>query len=122
MISQSSSEHSIYISIYLSDSKIRHRVLNTEYTQKRVGILSIEYYSDKSIIAIETDNQNNIINISASIFPLLKRHNINVYTQATSDHNICIVADRDHVNKTLNMIHNYIFFNKRKIYLCFILS
>ncbi len=115
MISQSSSEHSIYISIYLSDLDKTLRVLNTEYTQKiEDGILSIEYYSDKSIIAIETDNQNNIINISASIFPLLKRHNINVYTQATSDHNICIVIDRDHVNKTLNMIHNYIFFNKKK--------
>lgn len=115
MISQSSSEHSIYIAIYLYDLEKTRRVLNNEYKQKIIdGILSFDCYDDKSIIAIETDNQNNIISILGSVFPLLKQSSINVYTQTTSDHNICIVIDRNRVDQTLNMIHNYIFFNKKK--------
>ena len=115
MISQSSSEHSIYIAIYLHDLEKTRRVLNNEYKQKIIdSILSFDCYDDKSIIAIETDNQNNIISILGSVFPLLKQSSINVYTQTTSDHNICIVIDRNRVDQTLNMIHNYIFFNKKK--------
>jgi bifunctional aspartokinase / homoserine dehydrogenase 1 len=115
MISQSSSEHSIYLVIYKKDLKRALKMLNNYYEKNiKNNTLEIISYADKSVISIVTYSQKNILKISSIIFPLLKNINVNIYTQTASDNNICLIIDRDNVNRVLNIIHNNLFLNKNK--------
>ncbi len=115
MISQSSSEYSIYVVVYQKDfdktMKMLHNYYGENIAENKINILS---YTDKSIISIVTDNQSNILKISNIIFPLFENKNIYIYTQNASDHNICLIIDRKNIDRALNMIHNNLFFNDNK--------
>ena len=110
MISQSSSEHSIYVVIYESDSERAKYSLHQKYLKLVENKeLIIEIKDSKSVIAIETNNSINILDISAKIYPLFKKYNVSVYTQITSDHNVSLVIDRKDLDSIQNLIHDEIF-------------
>jgi bifunctional aspartokinase / homoserine dehydrogenase 1 len=116
MISQSSSEHSIYIAIYESDSiKAKYNLEKTFYHQINNNEMIVQIQDNKSIIAIETNNCNNILDISAKIYPIFKKYNVPIYTQNTSDHNVSIALDRKHLISIQNLIHDEIFNHKKYI-------
>lgn len=110
MISQSSSEHSIYIVINEEDSnKAKYNLEKTFARLIKENEINFEIKDNKSIIAIETNNSNNILDISAKIYPIFKKYNVPVYTQITSDHNVSIVIDRNNLKPIICMIHDEIF-------------
>ena len=110
MISQSSSEHSIYIVINEEDSfKAKYNLEKVFSRQIKEKEINFEIKNNKSIIAIETNNSNNILDISAKIYPIFKKYNVPVYTQITSDHNVSIVIDRNNLKSIICMIHDEIF-------------
>ncbi len=115
LISQSSCEHSIYIATYKNDLNKTLDVLNSEYRDNiENGTLCIDNLIDKSIIAIETSNQKNILEILNITIPLLYKKNIDIYTQTTSDHNICLVIDKNKIDNTVKMLHNNLFLSTYK--------
>ena len=113
MISQSSSEHSIYVVINENDFNIAKYHLNKEYEKQiNKNDVIIDYYNDKSVLSIETNNNDNITEISARIYPIFKKYNIKIYTQITSDHNICLILDRKYLNPIQILVHDEVFFPK----------
>ena len=115
MISQSSSEHSIYLVIYQKDLQKALKMLNNDYQQNIENRkLNIESFNDKSVISIITNEQKNILEISNVIFPLLHKKNINVYTHTSSDKNISLIVDRENVISSVNMIHNNLIIERKK--------
>ena len=116
MISQSSSEHSIYVVINENDYDIAKYNLNKEY-EKQISKndVIIDFYNDKSVLSIETNNIDNITEISARIYQIFRKYNIKIYTQSTSDHNICLILDRKYLNPIQILVHDEVFFQKKSI-------
>ena len=113
MISQSSSEHSIYIVINNKDFEVAEQILNRKYSlQIQTNEVILEFYNDKSVLSIETNNNENIVDISAKIYPIFKKYNIKINTQITSDHNICLILDRKNLESIQKLIHDELFFEK----------
>jgi len=110
MISQSSSEHSIYIVINEIDSdKAKYNLEKVYIEHIKNKEIIVEIKNNKSVIAIETNNFNNILDISAKIYPIFKKYNIPIYTQNTSDHNVSLVIDRHNLISIQNILHDDIF-------------
>ena len=116
MISQSSSEHSIYIVVNKKDTDIAKYQLSYSY-QKQIksNDVILEFCDDKSVLAIETNNYDNITEILARIYPIFRKYNIKIYSQTNSDHNICLILDRKYLNPIQNLVHDEIFFQKKLI-------
>lgn len=116
MISQSSSEHSIYIVINNKDFEVAEQILNRKYSlQIQTNEVILEFYNDKSVLSIETNNNENIVDISAKIYPIFKKYNIKINTQITSDHNICLILDRKNLESIQKLIHDELFFEKKYV-------
>jgi len=116
MISQSSSEHSIYIIINQNDYETAKFELNREYEKQiRKDDVILKFWNDKSVLSIETNDNNNITDISAIIYTIFKKYNIKIYTQTTSDHNICLILDRKNLNQIQILIHDEIFSQKKYV-------
>ena len=116
MISQSSSEHSIYLVINQNDYKLVKIELEKNYIKQIDNKeMYIDFYNDKSILSIETNKLENIVNISSKIYPIFKKYKIDIYTQITSDHNICLVLDRVNLKPIQVLVHDEIFFKEKSI-------
>ena len=116
MISQSSSEHSIYLVINQNDYNIAKIELEKNYIKQiDKNEMFIDFYNDKSILSIETNKLENIVNISSKIYPIFKKYRINIYTQITSDHNICLVLDRINLKPIQVLVHDEIFSKEKSI-------
>ena len=116
MISQSSSEHSIYIIINEKDYETAKFELNREYEKQiNKNDVILKFWNDKSVLSIETNDNNNITEISARIYPIFRKYNIKIYTQITSDHNICLILDRKYLDPIQILIHDEIFFQKKSV-------
>ena len=116
MISQSSSEHSIYVVINKKDTEVAKYQLSYSY-QKQIksNDVILNFWDDKSVLAIETNNYNNITEILARIYPIFRKYHIKIYTQTNSDHNICLILDRKFLNPIQNLVHEEVFFQKKSI-------
>ena len=116
MISQSSSEHSIYVVVNQNDYDTAKYQLNKEY-EKQIskGEVILDFHNDKSVLSIETNNNDNITEISARIYPIFRKYNIKIYTQITSDHNICLILDRKYLNPIQILVHDEVFFQKKSV-------
>lgn len=110
MISQSSSEHSIYIVINQKDFETVKYVLNKSYEKQIITReVIIDFWNNKSVLAIETNNSENIIEISSKIYPIFQKNKKRIYSQITSDHNICLVIDENDLNFIQILVHDEIF-------------
>lgn len=116
MISQSSSEYSIYLAIYQKDYSNAMNTLNQYYEKiiKRKLLTITCNIDNKSIISIVTPSQKNILAISNIIYPLFKMNNIDIYTQTYSDNNISFIVKRNKINKILTILHNHLFLKSKK--------
>ena len=94
MISQSSSEHSIHVVINNKDYEVTKFKLNQLFEKQiKTNDVILDFWNDKSALSIETNKNDNINEISARIYPLFRNYT-KIYTQITSDHNICLIIDR----------------------------
>lgn len=110
LISQSSCEYSIYLVINRDDLITTENKLNELY-QEQINNkeLSIVFFNDKSLLAIETNNSRNITYLMLKIYTIFTKNNTNIYTQTTSDHNISVVLDKENVDEIQVLIYNEIF-------------
>tara|TARA_Y100000991_G_C21974577_1_gene351414 strand:- start:478 stop:2865 length:2388 start_codon:yes stop_codon:yes gene_type:complete len=116
MISQSSSEHSIYVVINNKDYEVTKFKLNQLFEKQiKTNDVILDFWNNKSVLSIETNKNDNINEISARIYPLFRNYNIKIYTQITSDHNICLIIDRKNLSAIQSLIHDEIFFQKKFI-------
>ena len=110
MISQSSCEYSIYLVIKKTDVDETNDKLKNEYLSEIVNHnLKIDFYNDKSVLAIETYNYQNIPKLMLKIYQIFVNLEIIIYTQTTSNHNICLVIDQKYLVLILKSIHQIIF-------------
>jgi aspartokinase/homoserine dehydrogenase 1 len=116
MISQSSSEHSIYVVINKKDTEVAKYQLSYSY-QKQIKLndVILEFWDNKSVLAIETNNYDNITEILARIYPIFRKYHIKIYAQTNSDHNICLILDRKYLNPIQNLVHDEVFFQKKSV-------
>ncbi|VVU94948.1 Homoserine dehydrogenase [seawater metagenome] len=114
MISQSSSEHSIYIVIKKNDFEVTQYCLSSAY-EKQIdnGEVILKFWNDKSVLAIETNKSDNITLISSKIYSILRQYHIKLYTQTTSDHNLCLIIDSFHLHSLHNLLHTELFAEKQ---------
>ena len=109
MISQSSCEHSIYIVINKYDCCKTKKLLNDSYINNIQSKEVLIEFNDKSILSIETNKSKNIVKLMSLIYNILDQNEVDVYTQTTSDHNICLVLDKETLNKIHIILHDKIF-------------
>ncbi len=110
MISQSSCEYSIYIVINRVDLiQTKNKLLEEYNLEIKNKHLEIEFFNDKSVLAIETYNHKNIPKIMLQIYHIFVNENTTIYTQTTSDHNICVVIDQKDLNSIIKKVYTYIF-------------
>jgi len=113
LISQSSSEYSIYFVVSQKDQNKARHAIDKEFIIEN-DILIEEYYK-KSIISIETSN---ILHILHKTTKILLDNEITPDVYNVNDNNICFVVDTEIVYDIVNLIHDKLFHNKKKnIYL-----
>ena len=110
MISQSSCEYSMYLVINHQDLHIAKSQLNEIYQSSIENEeMKIEFLQEKSLLAIETNNPLNITPLMLIIYNILNQQQTTIYTQNTSDHNICFIIDKDKLLNIHQLIHQKIF-------------
>ena len=110
MISQSSCEYSMYLVINYKDLHIAKNQLNQIYQCSIENEeMKIEFLQEKSLLAIETNNPLSITPLMLIIYNILNQQQTTIYTQNTSDHNICFIIDKDKLLNLHQMIHQEIF-------------
>ncbi|MFK7756928.1 MAG: bifunctional aspartate kinase/homoserine dehydrogenase I [Flavobacteriales bacterium] len=113
LITQSSSEHSISVSISTVDIATAVAAVNEEFEidiyKKRVEPAHIE--QDLSIIAIVGDNMKHKAGIGGKTLYSLGKNGINIraIAQGSSERNISIVVSDSDVKKALNTLHEGFF-------------
>lgn len=110
MISQSSCEYSMYLVINYKDLHIAKSQLNQIYKSSlEKEEIKIEFLQEKSLLAIETNDTKNIIPLMLLIYDIFNQQKTTIYTQNTSDHNICFIIDKDKLLNIHQLIHQNIF-------------
>ena len=105
MISQSSSEHSIYLVIDMDHYLVGKRLLEDNYLEQlATHEMCIQNEKNRSIISIKAKQLTDILPLQEKIYPRLIHHKIPVYTQAISDRNISVVIEQCHFQKCLNVL------------------
>ncbi len=119
LITQASSEHSICVGIEAADAKRAMKAINTtfefEIDLKKVNPVEIE--SGMAIIALVGSNMKNQVGVSGQLFSTLARNGISVkaIAQGSSERNISLVIDQQHLGKALNSVHESFFTDEKKV-------
>lgn len=118
LITQASSEHSICVGIYDSDSdkvidKINQK-FELEISQHKIDPVIVE--KGLSIIALVGDNMKNHQGLSGHMFSALGRNNVSIraIAQGASEKNISAVINAKNAKKALNTLHEQFFEEKIK--------
>jgi len=119
-ITQASSEHSISFTISSDDANKAKRILGKEfYLELSSGKLQKIEIDDKvSIIAIVGERMKKRKGISGILFNTLGKNNVNVIAiaQGSSELNISVVISNEHLEKSLNLIHDAFLLSPVKTY------
>jgi aspartokinase/homoserine dehydrogenase 1 len=113
LITQSSSEHSISVSISTSDVNAAVKAVDEEFEidifRKRVEKVEVE--NNLSTIAIVGDNMKHMAGIGGKTLYSLGKNGINIraIAQGSSERNISIVLSDSDVKKALNTLHEGFF-------------
>lgn len=124
MVSQASSEHNTSFAVKNCDAETAVRVLHEEFAvELNSGAISgIEPEYDLATVAIVGENMKHTPGIAGKLFNTLGRNGINVIAcaQGASETNISFVVKRDHLRKTLNVIHDSFFLSQTQVLNVFI--
>ncbi|MBL87286.1 MAG: bifunctional aspartate kinase/homoserine dehydrogenase I [Winogradskyella sp.] len=113
LITQASSEHSICVGVFSSESKKAKHVVDEEFvyeiSKKKIKPLLIE--DSLAIVAVVGDNMKNHQGISGRMFRALGNNNVNVraIAQGASERNISAVISHKDIKKALTALHNRFF-------------
>ncbi|MFA6025962.1 MAG: bifunctional aspartate kinase/homoserine dehydrogenase I [Ignavibacteriaceae bacterium] len=118
MITQASSEHSIWLAIPPRDKKkakesIEHE-FKLELIEKKISEVKVE--NDFAIIAIVGENMQKTPGIAGRVFQALGKNGINIaaIAQGSSELNISVVISKKDEAKALNALHEAFFLSKTK--------
>ncbi|WP_426431421.1 bifunctional aspartate kinase/homoserine dehydrogenase I [Winogradskyella sp. HB-48] len=113
LITQASSEHSICVGVYSTDSKKAKEIVDEEFiyeiSKKKIKPLLVE--NNLAIVAVVGDNMKNHQGISGRMFRALGNNNVNVraIAQGASERNISAVISHKDIKKALTALHNRFF-------------
>jgi len=120
LITQASSEHSISFAISSNDTKKAKKVLEKEFNAELSSgkLQKIEIDDKVSIIAIVGERMKKTKGISGKLFNTLGKNNVNVIAiaQGSSELNISVVISNEHLEKSLNLIHDVFLLSPVKTY------
>ena len=121
-ITQSSSEHTICIGVYASDSKKACSKLDDEFEAEisRKKVYPTQFEDKLAIVAMVGDKMKESIGLAGRAFKLLGDNGINIraIAQGGTERNISIVVSEKDTRKALNVLHEGFFLSKyRKIHL-----
>ena len=113
LITQSSSEHSISVSIDTKDAKKAELVLTDEFSEsiRSKKIDPIEVENDLSILALVGSNMRNQVGVSGQMFNVLGKNGVSIkaIAQGSSERNISAVINQTDLDKALNVLHESFF-------------
>ena len=113
LITQSSSEHSISVSIDAKEAKKASLVLADEFSEliKANKIDPIEVENDLAILALVGSNMRNQVRVSGQMFNVLGKNGVSIkaIAQGSSERNISAVIHKNDLNKALNVLHESFF-------------
>ena len=117
LISQASSEQSICFVIKTLDLELALHTLQTglKHEMQSDHIQSIQHKNNCAIVAIVGDGMVGQPGISAMLMNSLAKANINIeaLSQGSSERNISVVIDADHMLKAINIIHAGFYLSNR---------
>lgn len=117
-ITQSSSEHSISISIDAAHAGLAASAVSEEFAYEisanKIDELKIE--TDLAIVALVGENMNGQVGVAGKMFGALGVNGVNIraIAQGSSERNISIVIDSRNVKKALNVLHERFFASENK--------
>jgi len=113
LITQSSSEHSISVSIDVKDAKKAALVLTDEFSEsiRTKKINPIEVENNLSILALVGSNMRNQVGVSGQMFNVLGKNGVSIkaIAQGSSERNISAVIHQNDLDKALNVLHESFF-------------
>ena len=118
LITQSSSEHSICVSIDASRMSTAKRVTDAEFEHEILAgkIEPLNCESGYSILALVGDNMRSHTGVSGRMFSVLGHNGINIsaIAQGSSERNISAVIRSNDVKKAVNALHEEFFSDGKK--------
>lgn len=119
MVSQASSENTTSIGVRSSDAKETIAVLHEEFRHEmEMGEINDIFAEDNlATVAIVGEGMKRTPGIAGKLFTTLGRNGINVIAcaQGASETNISFVVKKDHLRKTLNVIHDSFFLSEYQV-------
>lgn len=121
-ITQSSSEHTICIGVYATDSSKACKTLDDEFEGEinRKKVNKAEFEDKLSIVAMVGDKMKESIGLAGRAFKLLGDNGVNIraIAQGGTERNISMVVSEKDTKKALNVLHDGFFLSKyRKVHL-----
>lgn len=118
LITQSSSEHSITFAVAPEDAILAKSLIEQEFELELAAskLEPIRIENDLSILAIVGENMKQTPGISGKLFSSLGRNGVNVVAiaQGSSEYNISVIINHDHLSKALNAVHDAFFAELQK--------
>ncbi|MDD3160602.1 MAG: bifunctional aspartate kinase/homoserine dehydrogenase I [Bacteroidales bacterium] len=119
LVSQASSENTTSIGVSDADAEVATKVLREEFAAEMTHgeINDIKPEGNLATVAIVGENMKHTPGIAGKLFGTLGRNGINVIAcaQGASETNISFVVARDHLRKTLNVIHDSFFLSEYQV-------
>ena len=113
LISQASSEHSICFAIEPSALRAARRALDEEFAlERKVGLVDPPVVDeDRAVIAAVGEGMRDTPGIAGRLFSILGDMGVNVHAiaQGSSELNISLVVEREHVGRALRGLHTAFF-------------
>ena len=119
LVSQASSENTTSIGVREADAELATKVLKNEFANElnkgELNDIKPEY--NLATVAIVGENMKHTPGIAGKLFGTLGRNGINVIAcaQGASETNISFVVEKNHLRKTLNVIHDSFFLSEYQV-------
>ena len=124
MVAQASSENSTSIGVREEDADKARKVLDEEFAHEieTGAMFSMQVQKNLSTVAIVGENMRHMPGITGKLFGTLGRSGISViaFAQGASETNISFVIEREHLKKSLNVLHDSFFLSEYKVLNLFI--
>src|SRR5574344_521482 len=116
LVSQSASETGISIGVSRSDADLACEVLSKAFESEisSGAIAPIKLENELAAVAVVGENMKHHAGIAGKLFTTLGRNNISIIAcaQGASESNISVIIERNHLRKSLNVIHDSFFLSE----------
>ncbi len=118
LISQASSEHTICFAVSDDDADRARKALEREFAHEIASKWTfLDAKRDQTIVAIVGEGMRGTPGVAGKVFDGIGRHGISIsaIAQGASEHNISMVVNSREAGRTLNVIHEAFFENRKRL-------